>query len=29
VTHPVSVTGGFTTFAVIPRGASSKAADIV
>ena len=29
VTQPVSVTGGCTTFAVIPRSASSTAADIV
>jgi hypothetical protein len=29
VTHPVSVTGGCTMFAVIPNPASSTAADIV
>ena len=29
VIQPVSVTGGCTTLAVMPRGASSKAADIV
>ena len=29
VTQPVSVTGGWTTLAVMPYGASSVAADIV
>jgi hypothetical protein len=29
VTIPVSVTGGWTRLAVMPRGASSNAADIV
>ncbi len=29
VTQPVSVTGGWTMFAVMPYGASSSAADIV